>query len=61
MFAEVIATYELEDECELIGHFLVQENDQGFVTVTSYDNPIDLTRDFQRLQDEYALWNESNG
>lgn len=59
VFAEVIATYEMDDERELIGHFLVQENDQGFVTVTSFTNPVDLTRAYEELQNAFALWDES--
>lgn len=56
-FQDTINTYEMEDTRELIGHFLVVEDSQGFVHVTRYDNPIALTRDFQQLQDAYAEWN----
>lgn len=59
-FADDIVLYEMASIDELIGHFLVREDSQGFVHVTEYDNPIDLTRDFHALQDEYALWNEDN-
>lgn len=58
-FEDVIAVYGLEDENTLIGHFLVREDSQGFVHVTEYDNPIALTRDFQELQDAYALWEDT--
>jgi hypothetical protein len=57
-FKDVIVAYGLGDESVLIGHFLVREDSQGFVDVTSYDNPIELTRDFQALQDAYAEWNK---
>lgn len=56
-FHDVMNTYECEYDA-LIGHYLVREDEQGNVSVTSYDNSIDLTRDYQALQDEYALWNE---
>ena len=60
-FADEIAMHGLT--CEdahalLIGDFLVREDSQGNVFVTAYDNPIALTRDFQALQDAYALWDE---
>jgi len=48
-----------DDAHKLIGHFLVREDSQGNVFITSYDNPIELTRDFQQLQDAYAEWDES--
>lgn len=47
-----------DDAKQLIGHFLVREDSQGFVDITSYDNPIQLTRDYQQLQDAYSLWAE---
>lgn len=58
-FSDVIAMYGMTDTNELIGHFLVREDSQGFVYITSYDNPIALTRDFQQLQDDYALWEDT--
>jgi hypothetical protein len=57
-FEDVITAYGMEDTRELIGHFLVVEDSQGFVHVKGYDNPIELTRDFQALQDAYAEWNK---
>lgn len=58
-FEDVIVMYDMIDTSELVGEFLVHEDEQGNVYVVSYDNPIALTRDFQQLQDAYALWNES--
>jgi hypothetical protein len=60
-FEDVITTYGMDDTRELIGHFLVVEDSQGFVHISAYDNPIDLTRDFQELQDAFAKWDEDNG
>lgn len=57
-FSDVIEAYGMEDTRELVGHFLVVQNDQGFVYITSYENPIELTRDYQALQDAYAQWDE---
>lgn len=57
-FKDVIVTYGLGDESKLIGHFLVREDSNGMVSITAYDNPIALTRDFQQLQDDYAAWAE---
>lgn len=50
--------YGLEDENELIGHWLVVEDSQGFIHITTYDNPIHLTRDYLALDDAFALWDE---
>jgi hypothetical protein len=50
--------HELTDVNVLIGHFLVGEDSYGNVLVTRYDNPIQLTRDFQQLQDDFAEWNK---
>lgn len=58
-FEDVITAYGMDDTRELIGHFLVVEDSQGFVHVTSYDDEVSLTRDFQQLQDAYAEWDES--
>ena len=57
-FDDVITAYGMDDTSELVGHFLITEDSQGFVFITAYDNPIALTRDFQALQDAYALWDE---
>jgi hypothetical protein len=56
-FNEEMSAYGMDDSSVLIGHYLVVEDSQGNVTVTAYDNPIALTRDFQALQDEFAEWN----
>lgn len=55
-FEDVITAYDMDDTKELIGHFLVREDDAGFVHVTEYDDEVSLTRDFQQLQDDYSLW-----
>lgn len=57
-FHDVMDTYECEYDA-LIGHWLVEEASNGAVRVTRYDNPIHLTRDFQQLQDDYALWEDT--
>lgn len=59
-FSDVMSTYECESD-ELIGHWLVVEDSQGNVSVTAYDNPISLTRDYLALDDAFALWDEANG
>lgn len=56
-FSDVIAMYGMTDTNELIGHFLVVEDSQGFVTVHAFDDPIALTRLFQQMQDDFAEWN----
>lgn len=56
-FSDELSMYEVSPE-ELIGDFLVREDSQGNVFVTAYDNPIQLTRDYIALQDEYAMWDE---
>jgi hypothetical protein len=58
-FEDTIHTYGLDDMGLLIGHWLVVEDSQGNVTVTAYDNPINLTRDYLALDDAFALWDES--
>jgi hypothetical protein len=57
-FEDVLAVYPLDSLTQLIGEWLVQEDDQGFVTVTAYDNPIALTRDYLAMDDAFALWDE---
>lgn len=57
-FKDVLAMYPLDSLTQLIGNWLVEEDSQGNVSVTPWGDPINLTREFQRMQDEYALWVE---
>jgi hypothetical protein len=45
-----------ELRAELVGHFLVTENSQGFVNVTAFETEKDLLSVFQSLEDEYNEW-----
>ena len=45
------------DEPEkLIGNFLLKENDQGFVDVTTYASEAELVADYNTLEEYYSLW-----
>ena len=44
------------DPEELVGHFLLVEDDQGFVEVTSFDTHQELLKDYQGLEEQYAAW-----
>lgn len=39
-----------------VGHFLVTENDQGFVRVTEYEENRGAKYDFRCLEAEYTAW-----
>jgi hypothetical protein len=44
---------------ELVGHFMVRENEQGFVTVIPYGTKSELDRDFEILSAEFNEWDEA--
>lgn len=41
-----------------IGHYLVREDDQGFIAVTGYVSEAELTEAYDTLDTEYAAWNQ---
>ncbi|QIN94564.1 hypothetical protein PP460_gp012 [Streptomyces phage Muntaha] len=41
---------------DIVGHFLCQENEQGFWYVREFDNPRELLTTYQALEAEYAEW-----
>jgi len=43
---------------ELVGHFLVREDSQGFVHVLQFDTEKDLLEVFQTLETEFYEWDE---
>lgn len=40
----------------MVGHFLMKENSQGFVYVTTYPDSVSLIRDFRALEAEFSEW-----
>jgi hypothetical protein len=54
---EVTDSPELRKELE--GHFMVRENEQGSVSVISYDAKWELDRDFEILSAEFNEWDEA--
>lgn len=46
------------DMSELVGHFLIVENDQGFVFVTEYPNELAVINAYNNLELMYAEWND---
>jgi hypothetical protein len=54
---EVVDSPELRKELE--GHFMVRENEQGSVSVISYDKKWELDKDFEVLSAEYNEWDEN--
>jgi hypothetical protein len=43
---------------ELVGHFLVTEDSQGFVRVTQFDTEQELERVYRVEEDAFSKWNE---
>lgn len=54
-FPVPITTYRVSD---LVGHFLIVENDQGFVEVFEYERERDLLDAYRELEHEYSRWLE---
>lgn len=52
--SEVTDSPELREE--LIGHFIVTEDNQGFVRVAKFDTEKEMLAEFQRLEDAYNEW-----
>jgi len=44
---------------DLLGHFIVRENDQGFVTVEEFDTLQDLLARWNKLYREFDTWNSA--
>lgn len=53
---EVTDSPELRDE--LVGDFIVQSVDSGFVYVYKYDNKAEMLEAFEALEEVYAEWDE---
>jgi hypothetical protein len=47
-------------DSEITGHFLLQENDLGFVSVSEYDSEAELIRVFRMLEETYADWDSED-
>ncbi|AVD99210.1 hypothetical protein SEA_BILLNYE_251 [Streptomyces phage BillNye] len=43
-------------DADICGHFLLQENSQGFVSVYDYGSQLELTRAFRILEEVYSEW-----
>ncbi|QBZ72291.1 hypothetical protein SEA_CIRCINUS_249 [Streptomyces phage Circinus] len=43
---------------EIVGHYLLQENSQGFVSVYDYASEWQLTRAFRILEETYSEWTD---
>lgn len=43
-------------DADMVGHFLYQENSQGFVFVSEYPDSVSLIRDFRILEREFSEW-----
>lgn len=57
--AEILAEYNGPgpfDIMQMVGHFIVRENSQGFVTVETYDNDGQAAARFAELDDAYSDW-----
>lgn len=54
-FADVMSTYECESDA-LVGYWLVVEDSQGNVSVTSFDNEYLLTAAYMDIDDAYSMW-----
>lgn len=40
----------------MVGHYLLRENDQGFVYVSEFSNSVELIRAYRVLESEYSEW-----
>lgn len=56
--SEVTDSPELRSE--LVGHFIVQSMDSGFVYVYKYDTEKEMLAEYQRLEDEFCKWDEQD-
>lgn len=56
--SEVTDSSELRSE--LVGHFIVQSMDSGFVYVYKYDTEKEMLAEYQRLEDEFCKWDEQD-
>lgn len=57
-FEQSMAAAGLEDTRELIGHFIVVEQESRDVVVMTYDNDRDLLKDYGNLCTAYESWLE---
>lgn len=61
-FSEIISEFPAAtlsggfDTSELVGHFLLVENNQGQIFVTEFDSEQELQREFDGLTDVYSEW-----
>jgi len=57
-FPEQITEFAKFDLRELVGHFLLVENDQGQIFVTEYDSEDEVKAEFDYLSDVYTMWSD---
>jgi hypothetical protein len=57
-FEEDFKELGLVDINELVGHFLLMEDSDGFVSVVKYEDEELLKYDYRRLDDVYCYWSE---
>jgi len=55
-FTDVTDVYGLPDTADIIGHFLVVTNNQGFIDIESFESADDLKSTYRELVDEYDSW-----
>jgi hypothetical protein len=55
-FDQEIERVGLRETARLVGHFLLREDDQGFVTVQSYETQAELIEEYEVLDELYGDW-----
>ena len=55
---EPFSAYGLADTAELVGHFLVVEDNVGFVEVEVYEDEGQLDRAYDKREDTYREWEQ---
>lgn len=58
-FSDVIDTYGDVSDDDLIGHFIVTTDSDGFVDVTRYPSVVSAASEFVTLSRRYTAWNEA--
>lgn len=52
---QLVSTLSVAPE-DLVGHFFIRENDQGFVWIHKFDSEAELSSTFQAYEKDYANW-----
>jgi hypothetical protein len=60
-FEDVVAMYSLDAYTQLVGEWLVVEDEQGNVAITNYGLPSHLARAFNALDAQFTAWDMQNG